>query len=100
MKLDFSQFHPLDHYPWQRRCREFYGGPARHVYLAWTYRYRDRITGLLWFRWARCPFGAHRWQVWRSGPGVLTHEPGSPGDYGALCIDCAASRPATEDEWF
>lgn len=37
-KLDFSQFHPLDHYLWEPYCRELYGGPLNHAQLWWEYK--------------------------------------------------------------
>lgn len=37
-KLDFSEFHPLDHFAGDRRCRSLPGGFLRHVRLWWDYQ--------------------------------------------------------------
>lgn len=36
-RLDLSEFHPLDHRVWERRCREFPGSRRRHLKLRWTF---------------------------------------------------------------
>lgn len=102
-KLDLSVFHPIsDHWPFTRYCRQYYGGGFRHLYLAWVYRWRPKLASQFWFRWARCPFSSHRWMTTRKNTiGVDSlKELGAPSDYEAVCQDCLAIRPATEDEWF
>jgi hypothetical protein len=37
-KLDFSEFHPLDHRPFDARCRSLPGGGRRHLELWWVYK--------------------------------------------------------------
>lgn len=61
--LDFSEYHPLDHGPWSRRCRALPGGIRRHLTLAWEYRWRDRIRWP-WQRLIMCPLGRHDTRVW------------------------------------
>jgi len=55
MELSFAQFHPLDHWPSLRgRCGNFYGGWRRHLYLAWTFKWRGAVrTSTL------CKLGLH-----------------------------------------
>lgn len=103
MKFDFSQFHPLDHWPGTSRCREHYGGWRRHLVIAWQWHRRDQVVG--WFaRWTTCLADRHKWAVFRlvrkPGPRILPREIGAPGDYTALCRYCGRTRTATEDEWF
>lgn len=55
-KLDFSQFHPLDHMPFTSECRGYYGGGKGHFLLLWEYRWRRRIiTHTL------CQINHHEW---------------------------------------
>lgn len=102
MELDFSRYHPLDHWPGTRRCREHYGGWRNHLSMAWEYRRRDQVIG--WFaRWTRCLTGRHSWQVWRRFGGIeefRSKNLGAPGDYKAWCRYCHKRRTATEDEWW
>jgi hypothetical protein len=42
-KLDFSIWHPLDHWPGSPYCQSLYGGWRRHLQLAWDYRWSDRL---------------------------------------------------------
>lgn len=84
VRLDFSQFHPLDHWPWQRRCWSgrpqgsyelpFKGGPWHHLKLAWRDHRRDQLARLLWWKWIqkyRCPRGWHRTMDWYGGKGFI-----------------------------
>lgn len=105
MELDFSRYHPLDHWPGTQRCRQHYGGWRHHLSLAWTYHRRDQVIG--WFaRWTTCLYGRHGWQVWRrverpdpGGP-LIPKERGEPSDYTGMCRYCHLRRTATEDEWW
>lgn len=58
VKIDFSQFHMMDHPIW--RCHG-YGGPRKHAYLAWQFRWKPYIqTQTL------CRVGLHKATVmWR-----------------------------------
>lgn len=103
MKLDFSQWHPLDHWPGTRRCREHYGGWRRHLTIAWEFHRRDQVVG--WFaRWTTCLMGRHSWQVWRVVRRIdefrQAGKVGAPGDYKPVCRYCHRRRTATEDEWW
>lgn len=92
LELDFSQFHPLDHHPWEKRCRKFYGGWQRHLYLEWTYRTGPelgyRIRQPVYF--VLCQLDHHDW---------LTHSTGR-GEYWTKCAHCQAERETGEDEKF
>lgn len=105
MKFDFSQFHPLDHWPYSPRCHEFYGGGRHHLRLAWDIRRRDEVIGVF-ARFTTCLIGNHKWRVWKRGRGPLSavigqnRVLGEPGDYFAACAYCDARRTATEDEWW
>lgn len=104
MNLDFSQWHPLDHWPGTRRCRQHYGGWRRHLHVAWMMGRRDQVVG--WFaRPTTCVVGRHSWNVFRfvREPGLLrtlTTKLGAPDDYTAVCRYCHRRRTATEEEWF
>lgn len=43
-RLDFSQFHPLDHFLGSRRCRSMYGSWRNHLSMEWEYRWRPWLT--------------------------------------------------------
>jgi hypothetical protein len=66
-KLDFSQFHPLDHRPLTRRCREHYGGLRRHLWLLWEFHWevptRIKRISHCWLR------NDHCWRPWYRGDG-------------------------------
>lgn len=59
-KLDFSQFHPLDHSV--LACRGYPGGRRRHLAYRWEFQVRDQVL-----RWVLCPFRRHRWVTWWRG---------------------------------
>jgi hypothetical protein len=65
-KLDFSQFHPLDHRPLSRRCRAHYGGLWRHLWLVWHFQWEmpSRIK-----RITHCWRGDHCYRPWFRGDG-------------------------------
>jgi hypothetical protein len=52
--LDFSEFHPLDHWPGSSYCRELPGGVRNHLDLAWQYRWSRRLA-----EQTKCRFGRH-----------------------------------------
>lgn len=54
-QLNFDEFHPLDHPVWTRRCREFYGGPRRHLEMWWAFKAHDWLHGH-----TLCKVGRHR----------------------------------------
>lgn len=108
MNFDFSQWHPLDHWPGSARCRQHFGSWQHHLVIAWEYRRRDQVVG--WFaRWTTCLLGRHHWWIARivhkreaSDEGLFLppKERGAPGDYRAVCSFCGKVRTATEDEWW
>jgi hypothetical protein len=60
-KLDFSQFHPLDHWPGSAYCRGLYGGTWNHLKMAWEYRWSGWLAGA-----TLCRVGRHDvTTVWR-----------------------------------
>lgn len=88
--LDFSMFHPSDHWPWEPRCREFYGGWRYHIKIAWTYRWKPEIR---WWAWRpyyliACRLGFHSWETWwRRDKGYTT-----------LCEYCLVHRETLDNE--
>lgn len=76
--IDFSIWHPLDHWPWEKRCREHHGGPRNHLKLTWEYR---RKPWLLMH--TICKVGIHLHE------GTVVDRPyGKPN--GRICMDCGA----------
>lgn len=71
MKLDFSEFHPLDHTLFG--CRGYPGGWRQHVAYRWDFQWRDAVRGRTW-----CRVGRHEFHVWRrvslEGPGRFDGE--------------------------
>lgn len=53
--LDFSQFHPLDHWPGDQRCRTLPGGLRNHLALAWHYKWSSSLAVA-----TLCRIGLHR----------------------------------------
>ena len=58
-KIDFSQFHPLDHWMLTKRCREMYGGWRTHWKYGWAFKWKDDIR-----RHTLCLVGIHKAQQW------------------------------------
>lgn len=51
--LDFSIFHPLDHWPGSPYCRTWPGGWRRHLKLAWEHKWHAAtLCRLGWHKWA------------------------------------------------
>ena len=94
--FDWSQFHPLDHHPWQRRCWSrktqpsytvpFKGGPWRHLMMMWEFRWRGKTMGS-WYRLVNCSRGKHEEHVYKT-----------PSGYSVRCNWCSWWRAATEEE--
>lgn len=57
-RIDYSKFHPIDHWIWDRCCREYYGGWRTHLTYAWELRRKDELLRP-WRRVFCCPFGRH-----------------------------------------
>lgn len=69
MKLDFSEFHPMDH-PWWR-CKGYPGGLRRHINYSWHFVWRGRLHKRF-----LCPLGRHEFAVWYRGNGKTMHMEG------------------------
>jgi hypothetical protein len=89
--VDFSQFHMLDHWPFTKRCRTFYGGGRRHLWMAWHFRRREQVLRPFW-RVFMCLFGRHHEVLWQGtrADGSTTASVG--------CLACKFSRPPSEYE--
>lgn len=74
-ELDFSMFHPLDHWPFTRECASHYGGWRQHLHLAWEYRWKQEICS-----WTLCKIGKHKPSKWTRP---------STGETGIGCWNCA-----------
>jgi hypothetical protein len=61
-KLDFSQYHPLDHSVWE--CKGYPGGRRRHLAYRWDFQWRDRLRGQ-----TLCRAGRHAPVQWWSKGG-------------------------------
>lgn len=92
MKIDFSVFHPIDHWIWEKRCREFHGGWWTHLAYSWEYRRKEEV---LWWprRLLLCPFGRHRFTV--------SSRQDEQGDVWvhASCNECHLGRAVTDEEY-
>lgn len=66
MRLDFSEYHPLDHTLWT--CRGYPGGRRRHLAYRWDFQWRDRARQYTW-----CLLGRHDHEVWwfRDGRAIV-----------------------------
>lgn len=64
-RLDFSEFHPLDHS--LLNCIGYPGGRKRHLRYRWDYQWQEKIESILYAPW--CLLGHHRWWAWYRGPG-------------------------------
>lgn len=61
MRIDFSEAHFLDHWPFTRYCRSLPGGWRRHLKYTWEYRWRAQTL---------CRLGLHDdADYWRSTDG-------------------------------
>lgn len=84
-KLDFSEFHPLDHWPFRRRCRAYYPRGLKsglhHMGLAWEYKWSESIR-----EHTLCRLGKHRWVE------EVTYVDGFPKP-STICRDCVIDKP-------
>jgi hypothetical protein len=78
MKVDFSQFHPLDHPIW--RCSGYPGGPRRHVELWWLFMGREWVN-VKWKHATR----RHEWQ-----PYARRDRVDREWIYSVVCAGCTA----------
>lgn len=87
-RLDFSQFHPLDHWPFEHRCGQFYGGGFHHLKIAWQYRRKEQLIHWIWKTLRLCRPLGHQW--------VVFHQ--RDRGFFATCFPCGARREATSEE--
>lgn len=84
-KLDFSRFHPLDHYPWQYMCKDYYGGWRIHMQYWWDLMAKDLLR-----KWFLCPLWIHHYQEWwRPNPLGRDHPMVSAG---FMCSGCGKQK--------
>jgi hypothetical protein len=91
VKIDFSQFHPLDHS--LARCYGYPGGWRTHLQYRWEFQWREDLVT----RWMHLT-GRHNWLAYasRSVLGTLGEigkppDPTDPGwTYGVSCAGCEA----------
>jgi hypothetical protein len=85
-RLDFSEFHPLDHGVWEARCGELPGGRRRHIDLQWTYVVRPAVYAA-----TSCRLGRHNpGQAWERGSG------GDRQVTWTLCVHCGRRLSAKQ----
>lgn len=84
-KLDFSEFHPLDHTLWQ--CRNYPGGRKTHLSYRWEFQWASGLR-----RRTLCRIGRHsETQMWKSGnwdPATKTVIKLPAPLTATVCIDC------------
>lgn len=90
-RVDFSQLHMLDHPPFSQECRQQYGGPRQHLWVAWEFYYRDRVLGPF-RRVLNCTRGKHEEALYRA-----TRANGVKSAW-VECLDCRRQRYASEKE--
>jgi hypothetical protein len=78
VKLDFSQYHPLDHSI--RQCSGYPGGRRRHLSHRWQFQIRERLT----VAWKHATF-RHEWQ-----PFAAKDKVSGEWLYFVDCAGCAA----------
>lgn len=64
--LDFSEFHPLDHLPWQ--CGGLPGGWRKHVALAWEFKWHPWLVAQ-----TACRLGRHQMINWFAQDGTFAN---------------------------
>jgi hypothetical protein len=86
VKLDFTRFHPLDHWPGTLRCRQLPGGTRNHLTLAWQYKWSRQLAAV-----TLCAIGRHRWLTGRRYLNRGTpHETSVPT---RTCFNCYKTCP-------
>lgn len=93
-EIDFSQFHPLDHWPGSPYCRSLPGGFKNHMELYVDLKLAEDFR---WIRWPLCLIGKHKFFVWYSTPKVeLLERPKLV--VRPTCSCCGKTREPTEEE--
>lgn len=83
-RLDFSQFHPLDHNIIQ--CKGYPTGRYAHAMMRWEYQVYPLIRTRTF-----CVLGFHRWATgWKKGGNAEFRE-------FRLCLDCYRTPKAHEE---
>jgi hypothetical protein len=90
-RIDMSQFHMLDHWPFTKECRSFYGGGLRHLWLAWHFQRRQQVLRPVW-RLFCCPWGRHHEELRR----FTNREGKEHAEVG--CVACGRLRLPSESE--
>lgn len=86
-KLDFSQWHPYDHLPLSKRCREHYGGFRRHMWLLWRFKWdmRAKVKKI-----THCIWGKHSSSsMWKRVEGEMKYR-------GEVCCWCYKRLPSKD----
>lgn len=97
MEINFSRYHPLDHWPGTKRCRAHYGGWRNHLVMTWRFRRSEQVIGWFW-KPLLCPLGIHRISIWcKTVDPVDLFKASADDKYTAICR-CGYSRPATREE--
>jgi hypothetical protein len=82
-KLDFSEFHPLDHWPGSAYCRSLPGGTRNHLDMAWHYKWRGILAAE-----TLCRIGRHEMTtVWRRDRALI--DPTGEWTSWRACRHCA-----------
>lgn len=82
-KLDFSEFHPLDHN--LRDCIGYPGGRWRHIKYRWEFQLREEVRAR-----TTCKLGLHLYGPAWKGSG----RPHNPSRYlGHFCVYCHERMP-------
>jgi hypothetical protein len=84
MKLDFSQFHALDHFPGSSYCRTQYGSWRQHLKNGWDFKWSDDVQRP--FRRLLCKIGKHDVRVF------YNRRPVGGWEEGACCWWCGGER--------
>lgn len=91
MKLNFSEFHPLDHWPGTGYCRSLPGGTRNHLWMAWHFHRREQVVSPA-YKLLLCHIGRHSEQVW------YRHMPDGTMRIWPTCRYCAWTRLPNEHD--
>lgn len=91
-KIDFSEFHPLDHKPFTTECRVYPGGSRRHLRLGWEHGWGATFRAV-GYRFG-CMVGRHkRVKAQLHDPATKTYESAW------MCLGCGHTTPRERDDW-
>lgn len=80
MRIDFSQFHSMDHWICSAECFAQYGGPWNHFKLWWELRFVPWV-----YANTLCRFGRHYVVPYWKGEHVFEDDPPD----GMCCLYCS-----------